>query len=173
MENRVRRWYGTLEDFNYAVRSDLRAVLEDTTGDGRHSVPYSVTLYENTGVFWWVCYDSILALHTCTMSGILRILLLGVGEYFVFNPLFIHSMNILARQTLALSCSGHMKNLIRAICIPILGLWWPLWLLCCINLSLVVCAAVLALGVMLVYLAFLWQPNANTTRAREKRILLL
>jgi hypothetical protein len=63
------------------------------------------------------------------------------------NPLYFYGANLLAQLTMTFHRG---RSILRMIGVIILGLWFPLWYICCINCSLYVSGALLAVGAVCV-----------------------
>lgn len=121
IEDNVRRWFGSLADFDAVVRTALPGVFDTALGTEAQVVPYSALLFENAPGFFWIFYDGLAASGSLEAAG--KVILLGLGEHFVCNPLFIYALTTLARVSLDLPVP--FAAALRAVFVPLLGCWWP------------------------------------------------
>ena len=147
VEGKIKEWFGSLATFDQCVHGGvvrdggpsrgLLGVLQAALGS-EHSIDQMTVFFENSSALPWMMYDCM-ALAT-DWPSVLFALVFGLGEWLVFNPLYIHLSNLAARTLVDSKLPPHVKTAVRVVAIPVLGLWFYFLVWCLFNLHVVTSA---------------------------------
>lgn len=95
VEASIRRWFGTLHEFDRVVQYVLPQIMLSSIGDDWRVAPYHSVLYENAGIFILLFYDTLVLADN--PREVAYCILIGFSEHIVLNPLFLYSLVFVAR----------------------------------------------------------------------------
>jgi hypothetical protein len=135
IEDHIKAWFGSLEVFDGIVQKLLPQIVHKSIGTEKQGLRLVDVLQENAGVLFLLIYDASLSAlpHPWKVA---RCLVMGLSAHLVIDPLFLFSLNVLARYTVDLKRGEYVKHSIRALGVFLLGLIYPAWFAMCINVSL-------------------------------------
>jgi hypothetical protein len=170
VESHIVEWFGSLEKFNDVVQKGLTDVLEHSLGSKWQATPYRTILFYSGNILWVLGLDGLLVARG--WSECLTVVIFSCGCYFVMNPLFFYCANVLAQLSMSPPCSNSTRIIVRIVGVIILGFWWPLWYICCVNSSHWVSGSLFAVGAVLVTAAYRKPAPARCRRTQSTKEFL-
>jgi hypothetical protein len=152
IEHCIREWFGSTQVFDQIVQRLFPEIVNRALGTEQQALRFADVLQENAGVLFLFIYDAVLVAYPHT-ERVARALAIGFSAHFVIDPLYLYSLNMLARACLRLRFGTWTNHSIRGFAVFIVGLGYPAWFAFCIGSPLWRIAAVsLGLGALVPFI---------------------